>query len=129
MAAEPGPATPVGAVIDATVADPEVGIDIMLDGHVPQVRLRGEIDLSNASALGDQLSALAARGGDVVIDLSEVDFLGVAGLDAMCAVARTLGARDDRLFLRSPPRLVERIIEVLALDDVLPIIHQEPLSS
>lgn len=112
-----------------TAADPEMGIDITVDGGVPQVRLRGEIDLSNATALSDQLSALASRGGDVVVDLSEIDFLGVAGLDAMCSAARTLGARDDRLLVRSPPKLVERIIEVLALEDLLPIVRQGPLPS
>lgn len=106
---------------------PAIGMDISLDGHLPEVRVRGEIDLSNAPVLRNQLVALAGQGGDVVVDLSSVEFLGVSGLDALCAAARLLGERDERLLVRSPPAVTRRVIEVLNLDGLLPIISQEPL--
>jgi hypothetical protein len=45
------------------------------------VRLAGEIDLSNASRLQDQLIVLVER-GHVVVDLSEVTFIDSTGLSA-----------------------------------------------
>ncbi len=105
----------------------EVGIDITLDGHCPEVRVRGEIDLSNADGLRDQLSALAGRGTDVAVDLSGVEFLGVAGLDALCDAARLIAEHGCRLLVRSPPDVTRRVIEVLSLDDLLPIILEAPL--
>lgn len=105
-------------------AQSAIGMDITLDGHLPEVRVRGEIDLSNAPVLRDQLVALAGRGGDVVVDLSAVEFVGVSGLEALCAAARLLGERDERLLVRSPPAVTRRVIKVLNLDGLLPIISE-----
>lgn len=109
-------------------AKPEVGIDIAIDGNRPEVQVRGEIDLSNATALRDQLLALRARDSDVVVDLSGVDFMGVAGLEALCTVARQFAESDDRLLVRSPPAMTRRVIDVLGLNGLLPIIAEEPLT-
>ncbi len=109
-------------------AEPEIGIDIRLDGHRPEVQVRGEIDVSNAAVLRDQLLALGTGGSDVVVDLSGVDFMGVAGLDALCSVARRFGESDDHLLVRSPPAVTRRVIDVLGLDGLLPIIDREPLA-
>lgn len=109
-------------------AETEIGIYISLDGHRPEVQVRGEVDVSNADALQDQLLALATRGSDVVVDLSGVEFMGVAGLEALCSVARRFGESDDHLLMRSPPAVTRRVIDVLGLDGLLPIIDQEPLA-
>lgn len=101
---------------------PAIDIEITLDGHLPEVQVRGEIDLSNADVLRDQLVALAGKDGDVVVDLSGVEFLGVSGLDALCAAARVLAEHGDCLLVRSPPAVTRRVIEVLGLDGLLPII-------
>ncbi len=106
---------------------PVVGVDVTLDGQPPQVRVRGEIDFSNAAAFRDQLVALATKGSDVVVDLGGVAFLGVAGLDALCAAARLLGEHEHRLLVRSPPAVTRRVIDVLDLEGLLPIISDEPL--
>ena len=106
---------------------PVVGVDVTLDGRPPQVRVRGEIDFSNAAAFRDQLVALATKGSDVVVDLGGVEFLGVAGLDALCAAARLLGEHEHRLLVRSPPAVTRRVIDVLDLEGLLPIISDEPL--
>ncbi len=106
---------------------PTVGVDVTLDGQPPQVRVRGEIDVSNAAAFRGQLVALATKGSDVVVDLGGVEFLGVAGLDALCAAARLLGEHDHRLLVRSPPAVTRRVIHVLDLDGLLPIVSDEPL--
>ncbi len=43
----------------------------------------GEIDLSNAATFRDALSQAAAGGADFVVDLTEVDYLDSAGLNAL----------------------------------------------
>ncbi len=107
-------------------AEPAIGLDIALDGRIPEVQVWGEIDVSNAEVLRDQLMALAGKDGDVVVDLSGVEFFGVAGLDALCAAARRFGEEDDRLLVRAPPAVTRRVIEVLGLDGLLPVISEGP---
>ncbi len=64
----------------------------------------------------------------MAVDLSGVEFLGVAGLDALCDTARLLGQGGHRLWVRSPPAVTRRVIHVLGLEDLLPIVCPEPLT-
>ena len=64
-------------------------------GGVPVARLRGEIDGFNADAIDAELLALAP--GPIVVDLSELAFLGSAGLRVLFASGQPLrrGSRSS----------------------------------
>ncbi len=85
---------------------------------VPVVKLTGEIDISNAEAIGAQLAGLV--GPDtrhLVVDMSGLEFMDSSGIAMILQAA----ARVDSLAVRDPSMVVRRIIEATGLGETLPI--------
>ena len=86
-------------------------------GRYAVVRARGEVDLSNA----DQLEAIIVQGWEethlpVVVDLSQVEFMGSRGLSALVMALARLRDDEGDLRLRRPGPRVRRVLEVGGLD-------------
>jgi anti-sigma B factor antagonist len=79
------------------------------------VRVTGEIDLSNAARLQDQLSLLVGQ-GHVVVDLSEVTFIDSTGLTAFIVGHRRAAAAGTGLHLAGATGTVQRLLELTQLD-------------
>lgn len=58
--------------------------------RTPVVEVSGEIDLANATALGDAIDGASAGSGAVVVDLSGVRFLGSAGVRVLFDCAQRM---------------------------------------
>lgn len=91
-------------------------------GHDPDivVRLRGDQDISTDDALCRTLArAIALDDSALVIDLSEVEFMGLSTL-AVIVRARTLLRTWSRsLTVRSPSASARRLIGICGLNDLL----------
>ena len=86
------------------------------------VTVRGEIDLSTANALREQLLDLVAAGSvDVVLDLNNVDFIDSTGLGAMIATRRKFQVEGGLLVVVCSVPLVLRLLRLTSLDKVLPV--------
>lgn len=86
-------------------------------GAWPVVRLRGEIDLSNADALGEAAAgAVPNSAAGLVLDLSGVTYLDSTGVRLVFRLARRLGDRQQALRLVVPDGA--RIARVLDLSSV-----------
>lgn len=94
------------------------------EGSAVVLRTTGEIDMSTAPMLADELEQAldaATAPGPVVADLSDVTFLGSAGLAVL------LDARDRCERAKTPLRLVAvgrpvvRTLEIAGLLEMLPV--------
>jgi anti-anti-sigma factor len=84
------------------------------------VVMRGEHDASTMSALSETLArAIALDDADLVIDLSEVEFMSSATVGVIMRTRQFLEKRSRTLSLRSPPACVLRVFEVCGLSDLL----------
>ena len=82
------------------------------------VALRGEHDLSTVTALSEMLArAIAVDHGDLVLDLSGVQFLDAATVGVIVRAREFLGARSRCLSLRSPSRCASRVLRLCDVDD------------
>lgn len=84
------------------------------------VWLGGDHDVSTTT----MVNAAAGRAtrldkADVVVDLSEVTFMGAATLDILLRTRRTLQAQGRVLELRAPSAAAQRLIEVFRLERLL----------
>jgi GAF domain-containing protein/anti-sigma regulatory factor (Ser/Thr protein kinase)/anti-anti-sigma regulatory factor len=96
-----------GGLVTASLA---ATVELTSAGDVPVARLRGEIDSFNAADVGSELAALVP--GPSIVDLSELAFLGSAGLRELFALAR----RCERLAVVAPPgATARRVLEVAQL--------------
>lgn len=92
-------------------------------GEAQVVHVGGEIDLSTAAMLHDELMQACARadGQRVRVDLADVSFLGSAGLQVLLGI-HSLCRRCGVVFeVTNPPRAALRAIQISGLDRVLSV--------
>jgi anti-anti-sigma factor len=78
--------------------------------------LGGEHDLSTQACLS---AAIAAVDADVVLDLSEVEFMDAATIGAILRARVLLRRRSRSLMLRAPSRRARLVIGLCGLDDLV----------
>ncbi|MFJ6677365.1 STAS domain-containing protein [Actinosynnema sp. NPDC091369] len=90
----------------------------------------GEVDLSTAPRLRDRLlGQIGVAGSDLVVDLSEVGFLGAAGLTVLVEARAAAAASGVGLHVVARTRPVLRPMAVTGLDvvfDVFPRVDDVP---
>jgi anti-sigma B factor antagonist len=90
-------------------------LDIELTDDPSGFRVAGDLDVSTVELLADALEQAVVAGGDVRIDLSEVDFIDSTGLQLLVRSARRLEDRG-RLILVSPQPRVRLLFDYVLLD-------------
>jgi anti-anti-sigma factor len=93
-------------------------LSIETRGPVLVARLRGEIDMSNAGQLRDELYAATRNDAlGLVLDLSAVDYLDSAGIHLVHRLREGLRTRGQELRLVIPPdSLVNDTLRLAGLD-------------
>jgi anti-anti-sigma factor len=80
------------------------------------VRLVGEIDISSAHILTNQVARMAKEGRSaVILDATEVNFMDSTGVHALVEGKRALHDNGTRIFLISSPQ-VRRVLELVFPD-------------
>jgi anti-anti-sigma factor len=86
------------------------------------IRLRGEIDLSNAEELQPRLERMVGDAREVAVDLTEIVFIDSRGLRLLHRLATMLAAKGGTLELIAPPESVARdVLEITRMSDEIPI--------
>ncbi|MGH2970173.1 MAG: STAS domain-containing protein [Solirubrobacteraceae bacterium] len=85
------------------------------------IELTGELDLSGAPALDDEIDRLASRGGvrRVVLDLRGLEFLDSSGLRSVALAERRLEGAGRGLVLVRGKETVQRVFEITRLEERL----------
>ena len=88
------------------------GFDVEVEpGAEPVVRLRGELDLAGVGQLeGTAFRLLDAGAERVVLDLAELEFLDVSGVNALLGLDRAAKAQGGRLVLRHPRPQARKVL-------------------
>jgi anti-sigma B factor antagonist/stage II sporulation protein AA (anti-sigma F factor antagonist) len=86
-------------------------------------RLSGEVDLSNANAVGDQLrAAIPNRALGLVLDLSGTSYLDSSGVSLIFDLADRLRRRQQQLRLVAPADApLRRILRIVDPGGALPL--------
>ena len=89
-----------------------LGAGVEDEAGVRVVRLRGELDAFSAPSLRDDLHReVVARPAVVALDLSDLEFLGVAGLSVLLEMQQLADeAGTAMLLVGSPAPVVERLL-------------------
>jgi anti-anti-sigma factor len=78
---------------------------------------RGEVDMATVAAFERALDRGLDTGHDLVVDLSELTFIDVAGLRVLAVAADRIGRQGRRLRLSRPNRNVGRLLRLAGLGD------------
>ncbi len=94
----------------------QLSIGVERDGDPIVVRVSGELDLTNASDLEQVLSDID---GDVVVDLSELQFMDAQGLAVLAGADRRVRRRGAQLSIVHASSLAQRMFRVTGLEHLL----------
>jgi anti-sigma B factor antagonist len=119
----PGPSEADAAQVDAKRAAEMFSVEcVQMDGFL-ELRLKGEIDMSNVTELSAQLEQAQSAAKRIVIDLSLLDFIDSSGLRALIDATENARLNGHALSFRRGGRPeVRRILEITGLDQTLPFV-------
>lgn len=95
------------------------GIELQVDrnGSSANVQVTGEIDLTSAPRLDDEVTALIEDSvTDLAIGLGAVSFMDSTGLRVLLKASKMLDSAGGNLVLSQPSDPVRRLLEVSGLD-------------
>lgn len=96
-----------------------VTVSIGARGDTIVVHLRGEHDCSTVPALAATLaSAVALDNTNLVVDMSEVQFISAATVRVLTAAADFLKEQGRSFALRSPSQCTRRILDLCGVSDI-----------
>ncbi len=91
-------------------------------GDVQLIRLHGSLDMYSFPRLETQLQTLFQQGNyRVMLDCSQLDYIGSAGLGALIGFAKQAREHDGDLKLLHVPDRIYKIIELLGFTKVLQV--------
>jgi anti-anti-sigma factor len=91
------------------------------DGRVV-VRLSGEIDLSNVDDLEAEIGGAIAEAQNVVVDLTEIEFIDSRGLRLLKRVSMAVAGREGTLLVVAPASSVARsVLDMTGLSQELDV--------
>jgi anti-anti-sigma factor len=94
-------------------------------GHRAAVRLRGDLDLATVGTLRHCLDSLVGDGAlEVLLDLREVPFCDVPGLNLLLQAHGSLAAVAGRLTVLGPCPSLQVMLSTLGLDAALEVTHE-----
>jgi anti-anti-sigma factor len=99
-------------------------IEFTVRDDVVIARLSGEVDLSNATDVGDELTAAVPNSAlGLVLDLTATEYLDSSGVHLVFELAERLRRRQQELRVVVPPGApIRRILRIVELDDTVPVV-------
>ncbi len=106
------------------------GLTTRYTGRQVVVTLRGEIDMLTAPTFASVLDSLFDAGRrDIVVDLAELEFMDASGLRLIGPMSARLRNAGRSLTIRSPSRMVRRLLDITAMGDLIERDPPDPESS
>jgi anti-anti-sigma factor len=98
--------------------------DVRWSGRHAVVTMPDEIDLSNSGDLDELMAAVAARSPEVMtVDLTATGFCDSAGVGVLARAHRLVTANGGELRIALGHSPVARIIQLIGLDQIVPLYH------
>jgi anti-anti-sigma factor len=98
-------------------------IDVETHGDIAVARIEGEVDMSNAQALGERLrGVLTNRSEGLIVDLGPTTYLDSSGITLVFELLEELRRRQQQLHVVVPESSpLRRVMTIVGLDQVAPL--------
>ena len=96
-----------------------------LDDATKKVILVGKLDIKGAEAIEIPLATVAGSRGNIIVDMSGVDFIASIGIRHLVMAAKAVARGAGKLVLLGPTPMVAEVLIVSGLEQLLPIVQSE----
>lgn len=94
-----------------------------MDGEVTRVILDGRLDIQGSAAIDLKMNVVAGSSKFILLDLTNVSFLGSMGLRSIVLPAQAVRRRGGKMALLNPSPMVEEVLKASNIDEIIPIYH------
>ena len=94
-----------------------------MEGGITRVLLDGRLDIEGAAAIDLKMNVLAGSSKFLLVDLTNVSFLGSMGLRSIVVPAQAVRRRGGKVALFGPVPMVEEVLKASNIHEVIPIFH------
>ncbi len=94
-----------------------------LPDGITKVVLDGSLDIAGAAAIDLRMNVIGGAAKALMVDVSNVSFIGSMGLRALVAPARAILGRKGKMVIYGPNELVEKVLKTSGIDTMIPIHH------
>jgi len=104
-------------VTRSTSSGPEFGVDVRVAGDATVVVIHGDVDMSTAGELWEQLSPVIERGsGDIRFDLAAVPFFDSTGVGVLAQTTRACQGTGRSVIVERPQAAVRRVLDITGIN-------------
>jgi anti-anti-sigma factor len=104
-----------------------IAIEVSSPGEEIVVVVQGDVDMATVPVLERALGRTPRPQATVVLDLSQVEFMGSCGVALLLRAQQGLAERGQDLVLRQPSEPVRRVLDLTGVSDLLarpsPLLH------
>ncbi|GLW36039.1 STAS domain-containing protein [Actinoplanes regularis] len=102
------------------MTEAQADVQISQEAGRSVIRIRGEVDMANADAIGEQVRATTRPSDAVDLDLRGVTFLDSSGLRMLHHLSDAFNQADGRLtVVTAPDDIVGRLLAITHMDTYL----------
>ena len=94
-----------------------------MEGGITRVILDGRLDIEGAAAIDLKMNVLAGSSKFLLVDLTNVSFLGSMGLRSLVVPAQAVRRRGGKVALFGPVPMVEEVLKASNIHEIIPIFH------
>ena len=103
-------------------ADRPLLLDVHTEERAVVISAHGSADVLDVPDLQERLARLASHPNRIIIlDLSDLDFIGPDGLDALLNVRQVVLKKHGQIRLVNPNREIRRMLQVSRLMEIFPV--------
>ncbi len=101
-------------------------LKIAADGGTTRLILDGRLDAAGCEKVETQFTAATSSAqGNILVDLTGVDYIGSLGIRLLISGARTVRRRGNRMVIIGAQAQPSDVFETVALADLIPIAGSE----
>ena len=95
-----------------------------LDNGIKKLILRGKMDIDGTNQIDLRLSAeTSVERANVVVDLSDVDFMASVGIGVLVRSYKALKLRGGKMVLLNPQKVVELVLDRTLVNTLIPVCY------
>lgn len=99
---------------------PVFEVSVSADDRVATVRCSGELDIAGGPTLRSTLDEARQAGLDVVVDLTDLEFIDSSGLGVLVGAHKDAAEQGRTISLRGANGAVAKVLRITGLTDVIP---------